>query len=896
MAPASPFLYDRRGFPAGPDLPHNARGAGTSVLVVQRTDRGRSGDGSPAGAGAIGARGSLGHARRSILHRALPTLGLLAALAACSPDGPHPVLRGAAPPQLVPSPFLLGAEVSLTVVGAPPGETVRLVWSTAAPGSGPCPPALLGTCLDVPDAQLLVTGVADGAGTFVVRRRLPTRVPFDRLTIQAAVGDGPVVTTTPAVVVIDETTPPTPGSFAPFVPGPYTPASLTHDGTTDLFGRSVRHLLAAHYPTDGGPGIAAGRHPLLLWEHAGGDQHDDYDYVLPLLASHGIVSVSVDHSGSFESGWGADYWAAHEALFLDTLDLVRAWDAGSVHPLSNGIDLDRLAIGGHSHGAGAAMRTALGFRPADPSADLALRAVYLLAPCPETSFAEADYPAVFGALPPTATLIGSRDADGCVGDGQALATSEVGTLPRWHGTVDGADHHGFADDGGLGGATLDRASHHHAATASLHAWMARFLLDDPGAPSALHGATPLFAPPAFGGADVRVQHTSDRWLPVDRFEAFDPDPSGRTAIAGIPGQVIVNGFLSDTFVDPVAGADLVEQELRSLLPPGGGPYDVLFYEDTILGPASAYADALDRLAATGDLALLQEASGQSAFAAAIPTRPWDLVIAANQNGSASAVHPFDAPLEAWICGGGLAVVSDFRISSPTAADVLACAGVAFDGTTNHPALDAAGTTYDLANPGWGIFSTGLTTTETVLATFPDGVTAVGTPTVNDRGLPVTATGFDDVRSTPALDPARELHTPARALELAWSSPGARLEEPLTDDGLGLDLRGFATLDLRLVRMATDPLDPGTPVLDLDVVLVDADGFEAVVPLSSGRPGGMRVSPTGGRFGTHAVPETHSLPLEGFGGVDPSRVVRVELRFDRSGGGRVLVLDVGFGAR
>lgn len=62
------------------------------------------------------------------------------------------------------APLVAGGAVDLVVTGAAAGETVHFVGGTAG-GSGPCPPALGGLCLDIVDnLTLLGSATADGAG------------------------------------------------------------------------------------------------------------------------------------------------------------------------------------------------------------------------------------------------------------------------------------------------------------------------------------------------------------------------------------------------------------------------------------------------------------------------------------------------------------------------------------------------------------------------------------------------------------------------------------------------------------------------------------------------------------------------------------------------------------
>ena len=229
------------------------------------------------------------------------------------------------------------------------------------------------------------------------------------------------------------------------------------------------------------------------------------------------------------------------------------------------------------------------------------------------------------------------------------------------------------------------------------------------------------------GISNGVAPGSDRALPTDLAPSmpawlayaeeagaavYATESHGGVAIAGVFGQTFINGFLSDTFVDFEAGVALVREEIRRLLPAGSPDcHSVLFYEDYALGP-DVYGEALSREVATGLICEPTFTASQSQFASLIGSGGgWDLIVAANQNGSSSSSHPFDAPLADYVCGGGKAIISDFRIHSPTADEALICSQADFDGTTNWSTMTSTGGlfsgTLQMQNPGWGIWTYGL---------------------------------------------------------------------------------------------------------------------------------------------------------------------------------------------
>jgi hypothetical protein len=271
------------------------------------------------------------------------------------------------------------------------------------------------------------------------------------------------------------------------------------------------------------------------------------------------------------------------------------------------------------------------------------------------------------------------------------------------------------------------------------------------------------------------------------------------------------------------------------------------------------------------------------------------VVAAQQDGNTTDELVFDGPLAEWICGGGKAILSDFRGASATAADTLACAGARFDGVTNYAAITSTGSlfagTEGLTNPGWGIYASGLETTEEVYAT--DGVTreSVHDEAASAIGGDVTATGTSTFRELWAVEPARALYAPTWALEIAWDGAATT-----TWTLPGSDATPWKALSLRLLAIHDDPLNPPGGGLDFTVVLTDAGGASASLPLSAA-PGGALGATPDWLEGTvpKSVFETRRLSLAAFAAAAPeldlARLVSVALVFDRAASGRILIDDL-----
>ncbi len=147
------------------------------------------------------------------------------------------------------------------------------------------------------------------------------------------------------------------------------------------------------YPSEGD-----GPFPLLLIAHGNANLYvaseDGYAWLGEHLASHGLVVVSID-AAAFNAlpvvGGLRDENHARALLMLAHLDLWRGWEADA-EPALPRVDLDRIALAGHSRGGEAAALAAeldrIGRLPADALTPLServggphdVRAVIALAP------------------------------------------------------------------------------------------------------------------------------------------------------------------------------------------------------------------------------------------------------------------------------------------------------------------------------------------------------------------------------------------------------------------------------------------------------------------------------------------------------------------------------------
>ena len=116
------------------------------------------------------------------------------------------------------------------------------------------------------------------------------------------------------------------------------------------------------------------RRPLALIVHGNHRMEDfsdaGYDYLGDLLASHGIATASVDANflnGSWSGDFGGREMPARGILLLEHLRLFRTWNRDPRSPLYNRLDLDRVALLGHSRGGeAAAIAAAFNELPAFP--------------------------------------------------------------------------------------------------------------------------------------------------------------------------------------------------------------------------------------------------------------------------------------------------------------------------------------------------------------------------------------------------------------------------------------------------------------------------------------------------------------------------------------------------
>jgi hypothetical protein len=117
----------------------------------------------------------------------------------------------------------------------------------------------------------------------------------------------------------------------------------------------------------------AGPFPLALivhGNHAMGDfSEDGYAYLGEHLASRGVITVSVDEdflNGSWAGDWQGSEQLVRAWLLLLHVDQWRDWNADPTGPFAGRVDLDRVAVIGHSRGGEAAAVAAMLADRTDP--------------------------------------------------------------------------------------------------------------------------------------------------------------------------------------------------------------------------------------------------------------------------------------------------------------------------------------------------------------------------------------------------------------------------------------------------------------------------------------------------------------------------------------------------
>lgn len=95
-----------------------------------------------------------------------------------------------------------------------------------------------------------------------------------------------------------------------------------------------------------------GPFPIALFVHGNHSVNDNstngYVYLLELMASHGIIAVSIDCN--FLNGWISGENDARAIVHLEHVRQFQLWNDQAGHPLHGKVDMSRIMIVGHSRG------------------------------------------------------------------------------------------------------------------------------------------------------------------------------------------------------------------------------------------------------------------------------------------------------------------------------------------------------------------------------------------------------------------------------------------------------------------------------------------------------------------------------------------------------------------
>lgn len=356
-------------------------------------------------------------------------------------------------------------------------------------------------------------------------------------------------------------------------------------------------------------------------------------------------------------------------------------------------------------------------------------------------------------------------------------------------------------------------------------------------------------------------------------------PGTWTAQLVRPHQAYVNGFATDAFADPEAGAAIVRREIQRLCP--DGCREVLYFEQGRIADPSVYALAIKAEVAAGVLGRVERPPTGARFAAALRRGRWDLIVFARMG--PERTEPYDSELARLLCRerqGPRAIVTDTR---RTARELLACLGASPDGSLNWQTLRGDGRLFSgvlkLINPGHQVATYGLAATAGGQATAGPGPGAgvvARVPAGAERPwfIDVLGRGLSKLElHNPTLERTtdRRLIASARVLPSyvprgGWDHVDARVEVVYPKVGLG-------TLLAR--RGLGDPVRVGGELLDPRAAAVRGLAVPtgtAVFPLyDDGTHGDL-----------HARNHYWSTELAGIGSVDGAYRLRFLFDFTKNG--------------
>jgi predicted dienelactone hydrolase len=214
-------------------------------------------------------------------------------------------------------------------------------------------------------------------------------------------------------------------------PGPHPVGEVLYDWHDEQRDRDVP--VKIYYPKD-----SVGPFPVIVFSHGLGGSREGYAYLGRHWASHGYVSVHVQHVGSDESVWKNQTGRAERMkraaadprnalnrpadihFVLDCLERLQREDG----PLKGRLDLSRIGMAGHSFGAFTTMAIAgqVFLTPTGRSAttdDWRIKAAIVMSPMPP--FRHTNYDEAYAQIRiPILHMTGTRD-DSPIGETEAAA-------------------------------------------------------------------------------------------------------------------------------------------------------------------------------------------------------------------------------------------------------------------------------------------------------------------------------------------------------------------------------------------------------------------------------------------------------------------------------------------
>jgi hypothetical protein len=187
------------------------------------------------------------------------------------------------------------------------------------------------------------------------------------------------------------------------------------------------------------------------------------------------------------------------------------------------------------------------------------------------------------------------------------------------------------------------------------------------------------------GADPNVEYSKGpEWSFVRITLPYKGEQAGNwTAIQVRPQTTFVNPFATDAWQSLTAGTAIMRNEIHRLIPTGANT--CLYYEDGSRTGTSAYRNALNAEVAAGTIKNLTTAASAANFNTLL-AQNWDLIVFARQLNPTAQVY--DAALQAKICGGQRALITDFY--NVGASSILSCAGAVGTTPNNYGSITGDG--------------------------------------------------------------------------------------------------------------------------------------------------------------------------------------------------------------